>query len=170
VTRSEGNQSDFEAMAAALEATGEYRVLRKIHPRRQIIPKDDTPTLTALFVDVETTGLDPTCNEIIELAMVLFTYARDGRIFSIGDPFNGLREPSEPIPPDITRITGITQAMVADKRIDSAEVSRFIHTADLIIAHNAAFDRRILERFCPGFENKPWGCSNGSNRLEAGGL
>jgi DNA polymerase III epsilon subunit-like protein len=126
--------------------------------------------LTALVVDVEATGLDPICNEIIELAMVPFTYARDGRIFSIGEPFNGLREPREPIPPDITRITGITQAMVADKRIDPAEVSRFIHTADLIIAHNAAFDRRFLERFCPGFENKPWGCSMAQIDWKQGGF
>ena len=28
-----------------------------------------------------------------------------------------------------------------------------------MIAHNASFDRRFLERFCAGFVTKPWACS-----------
>ena len=33
--------------------------------------------------------------------------------------------------------------------------------ANLIIAHNASFDRRFLERRFPGFIDKPWACSAG---------
>jgi DNA polymerase-3 subunit epsilon len=154
------SQPDFETMAAALDATGEYRVLRKLKPRREFQPHGGAAARTALFVDVETTGLDPERNEIIELAMVPFTYGADGRIFTTGEPFQGLRKPNEPIPVEITAITGIDDAMVAGKSIDRDAVVGFIESADLIIAHNASFDRRFLERFCPAFAHKPWACSN----------
>jgi DNA polymerase III subunit epsilon len=49
--------------------------------------------------------------------------------------------------------------MVAGKSIDVSAVARFVEQADLVIAHNAGFDRQFLERFCPAFEHKPWGCS-----------
>lgn len=34
-----------------------------------------------------------------------------------------------------------------------------VATHSLVIAHNAAFDRRFLERFCDVFSTKPWACS-----------
>ena len=150
---------DSEDMAAALEATGDYRVLRKIQQRRTITPTDGAPTRQGVFVDVETTGLDPDRHEIIELAMVPFTYGATGHIFSIGEPFHGLREPKEPISPDITAITGITDEMVAGHELDSAAIDAFIEHADLVVAHNASFDRRFLENYSPVFEMKPWACS-----------
>ena len=146
-------------MAEALEATGEYRVLRKIQRRLTINPPDGAPTKNGLFVDVETTGLNPDQNEIIELAMVPFTYSLEGRIFSIGEPFHQLREPKDPIPAEITTITGITQEMVTGQEFDSEAIEAFIENADLIVAHNASFDRRFLENYSPAFEMKPWACS-----------
>lgn len=112
-----------------------------------------------LVVDVETTGLDPQRDEIIELAMTPFTYGLDGTVFSVGDSFQGLRQPSGPITPEITAITGITNEMVAGQIIDPAVVAKFAAPASLVIAHNAAFDRRFLERFCDVFSPKPWACS-----------
>lgn len=146
-------------MAAALEASGQYRVLRKMQPRSRVEDPDGSTTRLGLFVDVETTGLDPTRHEIIELAMVPFTYAVDGRIFEIGEAFHQLRQPSEPIPPEITAITGITDDLVAGRVIDPADVAHFAAPAALVVAHNAAFDRRFMERFCETFTTKPWACS-----------
>lgn len=146
-------------MAQALEATGDYRVLRRIQHRKIIVAPDGSPTRNALFVDVETTGLDPDRHEIIELAMVPFTYGMDGRIFTVGEAFHQLNEPEHPISPEITAITGITQEMVAGHHLDSASVDAFVESADLIVAHNAGFDRRFLENFSPAFEVKPWACS-----------
>jgi DNA polymerase-3 subunit epsilon len=164
---------DFEAMAASLEATGAYRVLRKLEPRARLIPEEatDPRNLRAgLFVDVETTGLDPERCEIIELAMVPFAYGADGRIHSTGAPFQGFNEPAAPIPAEITQITGITQDMVAGHALDSAAVEAFVEGANLIVAHNAAFDRKFLERFSPTFENKPWACSIDQVNWKAEGL
>ena len=153
-------ERDLEVLASELEKSGEYRVLRKLRPRREMLPYDGCPTRSGLFVDVETTGLDPERDEIIELAMVPFTYAADGRIFSTGEPFQSLREPECLISEEITAITGIDHSMVAGKVIEPHTVAEFIAGADLIVAHNASFDRRFLERFCPDFVHKPWACSN----------
>jgi DNA polymerase-3 subunit epsilon len=153
------DDAELEAMAVALEGSGGYRVLRRLQPRAPRVPPPGTAIRTGLFVDVETTGLDPARHEIIELAMTPFTYGLDGEIYEVGEAFRRLRQPSGPIPPEITAITGIDDAMVAGQTIDPAEVTAFAAPAALVIAHNAAFDRRFLERFCEVFNTKPWACS-----------
>ena len=153
---------DPETMASQLEASGAYRVLRRLEPRPVLAGW--TPALKGegekigIILDTETTGLDPSCEEIIELGMVMFTYGSHG-IGDIVDVFSALREPKAPIRPEITRITGITDEMVAGRSIDPAEVAAFIASADLVIAHNAKFDRPFCERFEPSFADKPWACS-----------
>ena len=150
---------DLEAMAAALETSCDFRVLRRLAPRAPIPPPAGLITRQGLFVDTETTGLDPIGDEIIELAMVPFTYGLDGQVYCVGEAFQQLREPSRPIPPEVTAITGIDDAMVAGQRIDPDAVARFAAPAALVVAHNAAFDRRFLERLCETFNTKPWACS-----------
>ena len=151
--------ADLEAMAAKLEAAGTYRVLRKLAPQPSREPPPGTSVRQGLFVDTETTGLDPARDEIIELAMVPFTYGLDGEVYGVGEPFQQLREPAKSIPPEITAITGIDDAMVAGHSIDPDEVAHFAAPASLVVAHNAAFDRKFLERFCETFNTKPWACS-----------
>lgn len=147
----------LDEMAAALEATGDYRVLRRL---RALEPVTEPPPATrrGVVLDIETTGLDPEVDEIIELAMLPFFYSAEDQILAIGEPFSEMREPSRPIPVDVTKLTGIEPSMVAGKSINPEAVSRFAGSS-LIIAHNAAFDRRFMERFCPSFENNPWACS-----------
>lgn len=150
---------DLEAMARALEASGEYRVVRRLRPRTPQMPPPGTPVRYGLVVDVETTGLDSRHHEIIELAMTPFSYGLDGTIFTVGKSFQSLQQPSTPIPDEISTITGITNAMVEGQTIDERKMASFITPASIIIAHNAAFDRRFLERFSPLFIAKPWACS-----------
>ncbi len=153
------SSDNLESLAQILEATGDYRVLRRLKPRAPIVPPSVTPVRFGLVVDVETTGLDPRRDEIIEIAMTPFSYGLDGTVFTVGETFQGLRQPSEPITPDITAITGITNEIVAGQVIDPAEVAKFVAPASLVIAHNAAFDRRFLERYSEVFSTKPWACS-----------
>ncbi|MGE6957862.1 3'-5' exonuclease [Brevundimonas sp. NPDC003935] len=150
---------DFEGMAAALEASGDYRILRKLQARAPLAPAETVGLRLGLFVDVETTGLDPRHDEIIELAMTRFFYSPDGRVLGLGESFQGFRQPDQPIPPEVTAITGITDSMVAGHVIDPGAVSAFAASAAFVAAHNAAFDRRFLERFSDVFKTKPWACS-----------
>jgi len=150
---------DLEAMAVILERSGAYRVQRRLAPLSGRAPPADVPTRLGLFVDTETTGLDPARDEIIELAMVPFTYGVDGEVYDVGAAFEQLRQPSKPISAEITAITGITDAMVEGQSIDPSAVAAFAAPAALVVAHNAAFDRRFLERFCEVFTTKPWACS-----------
>jgi DNA polymerase-3 subunit epsilon len=57
------------------------------------------------------------------------------------DIFASINELEHPIPAEITALTRITGDMVADHRIDPAEVSAFIADVDVVIARNAALDR-----------------------------
>ncbi len=155
---------ELETMAVALEGSGDYRVLRRLVPHAPAENATDAeataePTATGVFLDVESTGLDPRRDEVIELAMVTFRFTAAGRIVEVGDTFDRLRQPSSLIPPIITRLTGITDAMVAGQAIDADEVAAFVAPADLIIAHNARFDRRFAERLHPVFVGKRWACS-----------
>ncbi len=146
-------------MADRLAASGRFRVLRRLAPHPTESAGPGEAVRQGLMVDVETTGLDPARDEIIELAMVPFTYSTGGRVLEVGTAFQGLREPSRPIPPEITALTGIDDAMVAGRTIDPAEVAAFAAPAALVVAHNAAFDRRFLEGYCDVFSTKAWACS-----------
>lgn len=156
-----GGISDYalEAAARQLEASGRYRVLRRLDLAVCLTDRDGSPTRLGIFIDIESTGLDPLTCEPIELAIVPFEYRLDGAIVAIHPPFHQFNEPSVPIADEITRITGITNAMVAGHRIDPAAVARFIEGAAIVVAHNAAFDRPIAERISPAFIAKPWACT-----------
>ena len=151
--------NDHERMASSLESTGDYRVLRRISPRDQIFPDDGSQKKIGVILDVETTGLDSAHNEVLELGMLKFQFAADGRVFSILDQFQAFQQPTSPIPPEITKLTGITDAMVEGSAIDPVAVAGFVDDAVVVIAHNARFDRRFAERKWPVFTLKAWACS-----------
>lgn len=149
-----------EDVIRTLEATGDYRVLRRLRRRTRYNDPDGTETKLAIFLDLETTGLDPSGNEIIELAMVPFEFSSDGRIFAVHEPYNALQEPSSgSVPEEITRITGITTEMVRGHKIDAAKVAEVAAPAAVIIAHNASFDRKFTEKAFDVFTTKAWACS-----------
>ena len=153
------NDLTLAAMAEALAKSTDYRVLRRLVPRNTFTSSFGQSTKTAILLDVETTGLDQRKDEVIELGMVKFDYLPDGRVAGLRDIFSSFNEPSEPIPLDITALTGITNEMVTGHRIDEAAVSSFADDAVIIIAHNASFDRKFAERYWPIFQRKAWGCS-----------
>ena len=143
-----------------LTGTGRYRVLRKLEPRAVASVLRPGFPLRGVILDTETTGLDHRRNEIIEIGAIAFTYNEAGAIGDVSGVFGGLRQPLAAIPPEITRLTGITDEMVAGQEIDIPALEAMIAPADLIIAHNAAFDRPFCETFHPLFGRKAWACSN----------
>jgi len=92
--------------------------------------------------------------------MIIFEYSElDGRIFSITHEYSSYEDPGIPIPEEITDITGITDEMVKGHKIDIDKVNEYFKNADIIIAHNASFDRKFIEKRIPNLERKAWGCS-----------
>lgn len=151
---------DEAEMVRRLKDSGRYRVLQRLDPPPTVADADRVafPRL-GVVVDTETTGLSPAQEEIIEIGAVFFRYADDGSIGDVCATFGALQQPSKPIPAEITRITGITDEMVKGQSIPREKLEALISEADIIIAHNAGFDRPFLERFSPVFANKPWACS-----------
>ena len=119
VTGDTVSEDMLEAAARQLEASGRYRVLRRLDLAACLIDRDGSPTRLGMFLDIESTGLDPLICEPIELAILPFEYQLDGAIVAIHSSFHQFNEPSAPIPPEITKITGITNEMVAGQRIDN---------------------------------------------------
>lgn len=146
-------------MAETLAKSQDYRVLRRLVPRTDFASYEGLTTRTGIMLDVETTGLDTSRDEVIELAMVKFTYLPDDRIARVAGLFSSFNEPQNPIPAEITDLTGITDEMVLGHRIDPDAVANFASDAVIVIAHNASFDRKFAERYWPIFEQKPWACS-----------
>jgi DNA polymerase III epsilon subunit-like protein len=149
-----------EAMVRHLSDTGRYRILKKLVPREAAtFIRPDYP-LRGIILDTETTGLNARKDEIIEIGVIAFTFDATGGIGDVTGTYGGLRQPSIRIPADITRLTGISDEMVAGQSIDMTELQALIDPADLVIAHNAGFDRPFCEAFSPLFVGKAWACSN----------
>ncbi len=153
-------QTDYEQLATQLDATGDFRVLRRLLPRRQYADLGDASVRRAVVIDVETTGFDARTDSVIELAAVAFSYdPGTGTIGDVDEPLSFLQDPGVPIPAEITALTGITQDMVRGRQIDEAAVAALVAGAPLIIAHNASFDRPFVDRRLPSLNGKPWACS-----------
>jgi DNA polymerase-3 subunit epsilon len=151
---------DEDSMVARLEATGRYRILKKLEPRHISTSIRPGFPLRGIILDTETTGLNHRKDEIIEIGAIAFTFDQHGTIGDVTGIYGGLQQPTISIPAEITRLTGITDSMVAGKAIDMEALSDIIEPADLIIAHNAGFDRPFCEAFSPAFADKAWACSN----------
>jgi len=163
---------DFEALARQLDASGEFKVLRRFMPRATYGDLEEgEESRTALFVDVETTGMQWMNDRIIEFAGVPFTFGMtSGRITSVGTPFTSLEDPGRSVPEEIVRLTHITDAMVAGHRIDDDQVRALADQAHLVLAHNAKFDRPFVEARFPFFGDKHWACSINDVPWERHGL
>lgn len=165
---------DIETAARLIADDRNFRLLRRVpHVDDWPLARAGDNRRRAIFLDTETTGLDPDCDEVIELAMVPFDYERDsGRIIAVhlDAALFALREPSTPITPESSAVHGITNEAVAGASIDDAEIIALLDEAQLVIAHNAAFDRPMVEKLWPAFEAKHWACSFADIDWKAEGL
>jgi len=156
------NILEAEIAITALHATGEFKVIRKLNLERdtRFTRKPLQGSKVALCLDTETTGLDHTNDRIIELGMVAFEYnPMTAEIIRITDRYNGFEDPGQPLPKEITEITGISDEMLAGQIFDDEQISALADKATLVIAHNAAFDRKFVESRYPVFTKLPWACT-----------
>ena len=95
-----------------------------------------------VVLDVETTGLNTHADEIIEIGAVRIENGVEVAEFS------ELINPGREVPAKVVEITGITTAMLRDKRtlMDvMPEFARFCEGA-VLVAHNAGFDMAFFRR------------------------
>lgn len=95
---------------------------------------------TYVSIDIETTGLNPVRDSIIEVAAITFEEA------NILDEFSSLVNPERDIPDYITNITGITDEMVADAPTMFSIRSRLRPklASHVLVGHNIEFDLSFL--------------------------
>ena len=95
---------------------------------------------TFVVFDIETTGKNAKFHKITEIGAVKIEMGR------IVDRFSQLINPERPIPYNITRLTGITDEMVADKPNIEEVLPRFLEFCGdaAVVAHNASFDTGFI--------------------------
>lgn len=157
------NLSGVAMLTASLKSSG-YGMMT-------VVTKDAFPEVVdpvrlsfakkGIVLDVETTGVETSVDEITELAMIEFFYDDKG-IIKIGEVFDEFNEPKTKwIDADVEALTGITNEMVAGKIINRTKVKSIVKDSDIIIAHHASFDRKMVENNLPdcGFDTAKWYCS-----------
>lgn len=98
------------------------------------------PSIVAL--DIETTGLDPRSDSIIEIGAVRFSGAR------VEAEWTTLINPGKQIPSFITQLTGINNEMVRNAPPIKAVIQDFANFvgSDPVVGHNVRFDLSFLQQ------------------------
>ena len=116
--------------------TNPHKATREFKGRSLLELPDDY-----VVIDLETTGLSPDYDEIIEIAAL--RYRND----SLAGSFSTLVKPQHEIPEFITELTGITNDMVSNApNIKKAliNLNSFLSKDDIILGYNVNFDINFL--------------------------
>lgn len=117
------------------------------------------PHMKIAVLDLETEGLDPLYHQILEFSVAMIAIDAEGQILSVDGPYTGLRDPGRPIKDHISKITGITDDMVAGQTMSAARIAAFLGKADACLSFNVRFDRQHLEMLVPEIGEMPWICA-----------
>ncbi len=104
--------------------------------------QSDDLTAPIVVFDLETTGLSPKSDRITEIGAVLIENGE------ITQKFSSFVDPERRIPERITKITGITDEMVAGAPKEKKAIKAFLEFAQgrALVAHNAhSFDMRFVK-------------------------
>ena len=105
-------------------------------------PKQRAKNLRYVILDLETTGLSPTRDQVVSMAAYRIV---EGRIL-LGDNFNSLVKPDQIIPPSAIKIHGIVPSMVARAPLLEEILDEFLRYlgTDIIVGYHAKFDLNFL--------------------------
>lgn len=143
----------------------DFKVLKRVPMQlKERAAQPSSKVFITTIIDLETMGMDATQHEIIEIGMLSFSFSNEDGILGIKFTYNELNDPGKPIPPEITKITGIRNEDVIGKTINWAFVLQVLKESHLIICHNAQFDRNFLELQTPKeiqerVTSLPFGCT-----------
>ncbi len=149
-----------------VSGVGEARPLdrRMLHPVRG---RDDWPrtapegeaTRRIAVIDTETTGLAVERHQVIELCAAIVEVDDAGRIVAVPTVRSGLVDPGHPLSEEIAELTGLTDADLAGRSIDSDQLAEMLSSCDGVIGYNAGFDRPFVEKLIGRHVPVPWGCA-----------
>jgi len=152
-------EQNLQHCAEQLNQSEDYQVLNKLVAKTEFNANAPEQTHKVCIIDTETTGLDTDVCEIIELGYQIIEFDSNGNFYKVLKAQNFLNEPKGEISAEVTEVTGLTMDDVKGHKIPWDEVEAEINQVQLCVAHNAGFDRPVVERYSDVFVNKIWGCS-----------
>lgn len=98
-----------------------------------------------VVLDLETTGINPETDRIIEIGLLEFGVGESGTPHIL-NMYGGLEDPKQPLSPELQKLTGLNDAMLQGQVIDWVLVRKILERSSLVVAHNADFDRGFMQR------------------------
>jgi len=115
-------------------------------------------TIRIAVLDVESTGFDAEKDEIIELAVKVIEINKDnGSDLKAVYKYESYNDPGFEISEEIVNLTGIDNLKVKNSSINWDDVKAMLDKCQLLIAHNAKFDRKFIEKYIK--TENVWSCS-----------
>ncbi|KZR59346.1 exonuclease domain-containing protein [Bacillus badius] len=104
--------------------------------------------LELVFFDLETTGLYPVFDEIIEFGAVK---VKNGKVI---EEFQAFVKPTKNISEFITKLTGITNEMVEDAESELSVLKKFKEFVGegILVGHNVEFDYSFIQQKCKKYK------------------
>lgn len=108
-----------------------------------------------LILDTETTGLDPEQDHCIEVGAILFHVPSRAVLSQVSFLLPCESNPAEPI----NGISAAVSRLIQPWQAGLAYFRQLVEAADVIVAHNASFDRQWFGKGALAALPKPWLCS-----------
>lgn len=113
--------------------------------------------LPMIILRLYTSGQSYQKDNIIELGMTKARYSPSkGIITEICAVYRGIEDPKVKIKDDITLQTGLDNEYLIGRFIDQQEVASFMAGTQLVVCHNAMFERRFFEKKFQLLDNFNW--------------
>ena len=158
-------QLDLLSVSGGQSAPAASRVQKRSDPAAspQQVAAESAAVRTLLIIDTETTGLDPQLDHCLEVGVILFDVPSRQLLaqqsFLLPVEANAAEA--------INRIPAAATNLPQPWRPALSYLQSLLDAADVLVAHNAAFDRQWFGRGHLPATDKPWLCSMDDMRWPA---
>lgn len=151
---------DLQQALEVIKSHADYRVLQRIPAPGDYKPvPEGIKTYLMTFLDTETTGFEFGQDKIIEINLTMVEFDMDGNFYGVRDAYDGFEDPGFPLSDEVKTVTGLKDEDLAGQSLDDDAISNIIRQSAVMVAHNASFDRQMMEHRFPETMLKRWGCT-----------